>query len=119
MKQLLENGGCVFLGCVVVIVIFIVTIIANICFILNTEYVEGTLTQVFVDNGNLRFVLARDDGVIEVFTNNDAYLRGKWNSNDLVPLLEEGKHYRLKVNFIRIRFLSYHRNILEIVEINQ
>ena len=52
----------------------------------------------------------------EVFQNIDNMLFWKFNSSDIYGRIDKGKTYKAKVNWYRIPFLSWYRNIIEIKE---
>lgn len=54
---------------------------------------------------------------IEVFRNTDYLLTGKFNSSDIIRVLEQGKTYQFEVVGWRIPFLSSYRNILSVREL--
>lgn len=51
----------------------------------------------------------------EVFESTDSILFLKFNSSDIVRTLKTGNTYTIKVNKLRIPFLSSYRNILSVV----
>ena len=53
----------------------------------------------------------------EIFKNGDDLWFMKFDSSDIYNELEVGKTYRVKVNWFRVPFLSYYRNILELNDV--
>lgn len=106
--------GCVEFSVVVGVLMVVVGLGVYAYYQLQTAEIQGTLTSTFVDDGNMRYVFQHEDGTTETLTNDDSILQGKWNSNDVAAQLEVGQEYTFKVNGVRVRMLSWHRNILEI-----
>jgi hypothetical protein len=66
-----------------------------------------------VEDAESKYLIYTTD---EVFENTDNFLFLKFKSSDIYNNLDEGKTYNVKVNKLRIPFLSKYRNIIKIYE---
>jgi len=82
----------------------------------RTSTITGTIVETKVDEGNTYFVFQHDSGRTELLSNNDAWYFGKFNSGDFLMDLKIGTHYEMRVNSMRIPFLSMFRNIVSYEE---
>lgn len=67
-----------------------------------------------VSSGNSKYLVWTEEG--EVFEDTDVMIFLKYNSSDLYGELQVGRTYVVKVSGVRVRFLSWYRNIIEIIE---
>ena len=114
--------GCLIILSVVfavsIIIGLIIFVVWSISMDLQTEYLTAKITKLTIENGETHFVVEHSDGTTEVLQNEDSFLRGKFNSSDILMNLEVDKTYRFKLNRQRIRFLSMYRNILDAKELH-
>src|SRR3989338_5247635 len=105
--------GC--LTCALVVIFLLILMLMGGCVVANfssVTYVEGTITGTPVQNGETYFAVKLDNGTSEIFENEDNWTHGKTNAGDYLLVLENGKHYRFKVNWYRFQLLSMYRNII-------
>ena len=67
------------------------------------------------DSMTSKYLVYTDKGVYE---NTDTIWYWKWNSSDVYNDLEVGKTYQVKVYGFRIPFLSWYKNVVEVVSSN-
>ncbi|MFZ2664024.1 MAG: hypothetical protein WAX66_01545 [Patescibacteria group bacterium] len=82
----------------------------------RTSTITGMIVETKVDEGNTYFVFQHDSGQTELLSNKDAWYFGKFNSGDFLMNLKVGTHYEMRVNSMRIPFLSMFRNIVSYEE---
>ena len=98
--------------------------------ILVTSFIGGfndhtaTITIVDKERVNEEYMIwgYNEEGENVVYCNNDAPLRGKFNSADFYGDLEEGKTYNIVLIGYRVPFFSWYENILtyeEVVDENE
>ena len=109
--------GKVDLGCVVVIVLFIIAALI-LPPMLTSETITITVTdkervmQGSGENASSKYLVFTET---EVFENTDCLVLWKFNSSDVYGQLEIGETYQVQVYGWRIPFLSMYRNIVKVL----
>lgn len=81
--------------------------------VLVSEPVEFTVqNQEVVYSGSSRYLIYTKG---EVFENTDSTFLMKWNSSDLQNEMQVGKHCKAMAYGYRVPFLSWYRNLNEVV----
>ncbi len=100
----------------------IVTVVVGLPSGVRMAYVYGTAEELTVkvnrteritdqDGKGSRYLIFTEK---ETFENTDSFWYFKFNSSDLYGRIETGKEYKILVSGIRIKFLSWYRNVIVI-----
>lgn len=120
-----QDKFVIFVAVIIFIIIPVSIPITNYASVSETT---GTLTSTYVDGGMTYLVVTWDDQspptkpgqtkfLKESLRNDDNVLFWKFNSGDVLANATIGKHYWFKLNWWRVPFMSWFRNIIEMKEI--
>jgi len=101
---------------ILIIIIAVGSLTFGILYKNSQEVLTGTIESTVVDRGNTYFVFQLDDGIKQIFQNEDTIWFLKFNSGNLLMELKAGNSYQVLVAGWRIPFLSMYRNIITIQE---
>lgn len=99
----------------VVIVGVVILLLCSLGSLVTTEYNNLTVTDKSYAGSEDGFIVWMEDsnGTQYEFSNNDEWLRGKFNSSTVQGNLKVGYTYDIKVTGWRIPLLSVYQNIIE------
>ena len=106
-----DSEGCA--GCFTILLIVAIILSSVWMNYSNKQEFTATVTKEVIDDGDTFFALEKDDGEKLVVENEDAWLYGKLNSQDVLMDIEIGQTYEFTTIGIRSRFLSKYPNIIE------
>lgn len=118
-----DNSSCftyVVIGLMFVVLLAAGLFCQSLIYNTNRETVTMLITgreRVATEDGSYYLIFTEDPNDptrIEVFTNQDIMVMGKFNSSDFQALMQEDKVCTFEVGGFRIPFLSSYRNILSV-----
>lgn len=95
----------------IIVLIILITLSFTTIHYLNPQTVEGKLTDKYQkrvsESKDYFYIVIKDKkGKSHVISNNDLYLKGKFNSADIQDELLVGKNYKVKTTGYRIPILN-------------
>lgn len=117
-----RKTGCI-VGIVIVVIILIMAISIPSCSsYYSTKTYTATVTDKQVknysDDSKYLVYTKLENGETRVFSIEDSFIKGRFNSSDVWPDIQVGKTYEFECIGWRNQFMSWYENILEFSEVN-